>query len=273
MTGQTQRAAQDARPSGEQSVLDDLLIALGFLTVVPVPSGVWERARLPGRSFAWFPLVGLGLGLISGAAAFGLGVVFPAGVAAALLVALGVFLTGGLHLDGLMDSCDGLFCAKPAAERLEVMKDSRVGAFGVLGALSLLLVKLAAFSALLEAGAPVLAAALVLAVVLGRWVMVPAVVLFPYGGNHFSLSDWFVRGAGHRQLAGASVGAALVLAMVALALASVAPVAALAAAILVALAVIRFALSRLPGLTGDVYGALGEVVEVVVLISFAGWYL
>lgn len=248
----------------------DLARAFGFLTVLPTPEGVWKRPGPFGRSFSWFPLVGLVLGGLSAVAALGLGAVLPAGVVAALVVALGVALTGGIHLDGLMDSCDGLLCAKTPEERLAVMRDSRVGAFGVLGATCVLLSKYAALSALLAAGAGALAA-LLLAPALGRWAMVFAAVSFPYGRAGGSLGSAFVRGAGPRQLVLASATVLVAAAGLCLWSGTAAPVAALAAALVVAWALCRFALSRLPGLTGDVYGGVGEVVEVAVLVVFAGW--
>jgi adenosylcobinamide-GDP ribazoletransferase len=172
-----------------------------------------------------------------------------------------VAITGALHLDGFLDACDGLFGGHTPESRLEILRDVHVGAFGVVGAVMLLLIKLAALVSL-----PVSRhiAALFLAPTLGRWGMTLAVVFFPYArpkGLGRAMKDH----AGRRQ-------AVLATAM-ALAVAWFAGewlgLAAVALAGVTTWAVARFVLGRLPGLTGDIYGAICETIEVVVLLFFA----
>ncbi|MGI8540990.1 MAG: adenosylcobinamide-GDP ribazoletransferase [Rubrobacteraceae bacterium] len=263
-------------PKSRQGLAKDLEVAFGFLTVFPVPARVWDGPAGYGRAFSWFPVVGLALGAVMAAAGFVFSLVLPAGVSAALIVALWVFLTGGLHLDGLMDSCDGLFCSKPPDERLAVMRDSRVGAFGALGAVVVLLVKYSAIAALFELSAVSLISALVVAPVLGRWAMALAVVAFPYHRHGDTLGGTFIAGAGRRQLVLASASGLAVLGGLAAFQGSLAPFAALAAGAIAAVAIAWFAFSRLPGLTGDVYGATCEAVEaaaLVALVGVVGWVL
>lgn len=263
------------QPKQRRGPIGDLGVAFGFLTVFPVPArGVEDGPAGYGRAFSWFPVVGLALGAVMAAAGFVFSLVLPAGVSAALVVALWVFLTGGLHLDGLMDSCDGLFCSKPPDERLTIMRDSRVGAFGVLGAVVVILVKYSALAALFElpAVSPMFAA-LVAAPVLGRWAMALAVVAFPYHRHGDTLGGTFVAGAGRRQLALASASGLAILGGLVAGGGSLAPFAALAAGTIATVAVAWFALSRLPGLTGDVYGATCEVVEAAALVAIVGWML
>ena len=88
-----------------------------------------------------------------------------------------VVATGGLHLDGLADTCDGLFGGSSPPERLAIMRDSRVGTFGVLGVVCILLLRWAAFLSLTS---PIRRGALLLAPALGRWAMVGAVAALPY---------------------------------------------------------------------------------------------
>ena len=106
------------------------LIAFQFLTIVPLPCTVrCEEADL-GRSMTFFPLVGLAIGALLAGADFLLAPLLPRGVADLILIVLLSVVTGGLHLDGLSDVCDGL-AARGSRERfLDVMKDSRVGAVG-----------------------------------------------------------------------------------------------------------------------------------------------
>ena len=209
-----------------------------------------------GRAVGWFPLVGALLGSLLVGLNWGLTQVFPAGVSAVLVLVTWFGITGALHLDGFLDSCDGLFGGRTPDARLRIMRDERVGAFGLAGGALLLLIKYATLVA--SAHPPT---ALLLVPVLGRWGMTLAVVAFPYGrpeGLGRAMKDH----AGWREVA-LTTALTLVVAwfagnwvgLVALALAGV-----------VTWAVARFALARLSGLTGDVYGAICELVEVVVLL-------
>ncbi len=220
-------------------------------------------------AWAWFPVVGTVLGCLSAAAVLGLSLVFPVPVAAALVLTFAVLLTGGLHLDGLMDTCDGVFCVRSPEERLVIMRDSHVGAFGVLGAVCLLLVKFAALSALLAGDRQQLLGGLLVAPMLSRWAMVLAAVCFPYGRSGETLGSSFHRTVGPVQLAAATAGAGMLSVLVGLPLhLGFRGLAAFAGAAALTYLVARFALSRLPGLTGDVYGAINEVVEAMVLVGF-----
>jgi adenosylcobinamide-GDP ribazoletransferase len=106
------------------------LIAFQFLTIVPLPFSVRCEQEDLGRSMTFFPLVGLAIGALLVGADFLLAPVLPRSVVDLLLVVLLSVVTGGLHLDGLSDVCDGL-AARGSRERfLDVMKDSRVGAVG-----------------------------------------------------------------------------------------------------------------------------------------------
>ena len=129
-----------------------LLVALSFLTLLPVGIASPANAEI-SRSRGWYPVVGLlyGLLLAGMAALCGLLSVGPL-LVAALLVATLAAGNRFLHLDGLMDVCDGLWGGRTVARRLEIMRDSRVGAFAVAGAGCVLLVKYGALATLLGSG-------------------------------------------------------------------------------------------------------------------------
>jgi adenosylcobinamide-GDP ribazoletransferase len=234
------------------------LAALQFLTVVPPLVRRPFTAEELGRAVGWFGVVGVLLGGALAGADHALGMLFPPGVAAALLLAAWVSATGALHLDGFLDACDGLFGGHTPEARLRIMRDERVGAYAVIGGVLLLLVKYSCLAGLARRGN-----ALLVAPTLARGAMAVAIVAFPYARPD-GLGRWMKDHAGWWQLAlagGVALGTAIVAAgwvgLVAIALAVVATA-----------AVAAFVLRRLPGLTGDVYGALCEIVEVLVLLTF-----
>ncbi|MFN4260551.1 MAG: adenosylcobinamide-GDP ribazoletransferase [Gemmataceae bacterium] len=125
------------------------LVALAFLTIVPIRFRQPLADRDIARSRLWYPHVGLIV-----AALLGLLVVWVARLASPWVGAFGVLaawvvVTGGLHLDGFCDLCDGLFGGQNADERLKIMKDPQVGAFGMVGVVLLLLGKFAVLAELL----------------------------------------------------------------------------------------------------------------------------
>ncbi|HEX9290042.1 MAG TPA: adenosylcobinamide-GDP ribazoletransferase [Anaeromyxobacteraceae bacterium] len=233
-------------------------VAFGFLTRLPLRAAeVGERDL--GRSVAYFPVAGLALGALVGAAAWAVrGHLAPA-VQAAMLVALLAWLTGGLHLDGLADVFDGLSGGhRDPARALAIMRDARIGAHGAAALCLLLLAKAAALVPLLERSD---GWALIAFPVAARWAVVPLVVLFPYARPE-GLGKAFHENARAVQVAVATLLAAPV--AISMGVRAAAPIAAaLAAALLFALVVQR----RLGGLTGDVYGACIELSELAFLVA------
>jgi adenosylcobinamide-GDP ribazoletransferase len=238
--------------------ITDFALAWRLLTVIPLPLAPDNASPAPGRAAGYFPLVGLILGLLLAGAGYFFFSFFPEGLAAALLLALWAGLTGLLHLDGFMDSCDGLLPPRDPARRLEIMKDSRVGAFGVVGVILLLLLKFNALAALPASHRlPVLVATPVLA----RWAMTWAMVRYPLARTE-GLSVFFKSGLGWTQVGLASI---LAIAVSVLLLGWMGELLLTITWLTTAL-IAHLAMARLSGLTGDVYGAICEVVEVVLLI-------
>lgn len=235
------------------------LAALQFLTLMPPIVRRAFRPRELGRAVGYFPLVGVLLGALLTGLDRGLTRIFSPSISAALVLTTWVIATGALHIDGFLDTLDGLFGGHTSDMRMEIMRDEQVGAFGLSGGVLLMLLKMTALTAVRE---PV--SALLLTPTLARWGMTLAVVAFPYArpkGLGRALKDH----AGWRQAALAT--------SIALATAWFGrdclglPAMALSGALTWAMA--RFVLTRLSGLTGDVYGAIGETVELVLLLFFA----
>ena len=235
--------------------------SLGFLTIFPVPRTEASGGSLKA-SLAYFPAVGLFLGLIMWALDLAFDDVLGTSLTGAVLVVAMVILTRGLHIEGLMDTCDGLFGGQSSERRLEIMKDSHAGAFAVIGGVSLILLKWAALVALL---APGRTWSLILFPALSRWAVVVAVAAFPYARVH-GLGTAFHQGSRLFSV----VGAGLVAASAAVLLGGPGGAALFGLATLLALLLGKGISSMLGGLTGDTYGAINEVTEAVVLIAAVG---
>jgi adenosylcobinamide-GDP ribazoletransferase len=236
-----------------------LVAALQFLTILPPLIRRPFTPRELGQATGFYPVVGLIIGCILWGISEGLASIWPAPINDALILAAWVLITGALHLDGFLDACDGIFGGRTPEDRLRIMRDEHVGAFAVIGGVLLLLAKYAAMISV-----PDRRAALVLAPALGRCGMVLAIAFFPYArpeGLGRAIKDH----SGWRQVLMATVvtGAACWLLGAELGLI------ALAVAGGAALAIGRFAMTRLSGLTGDIYGAVCEIIEVCVLLVFA----
>jgi adenosylcobinamide-GDP ribazoletransferase len=235
----------------------NLRIAFGLMTTLPfrLPDD-WQTGD-SGRASVWYPFVGLVIGGLTWLMWMGATRLFPPLVAGILTLILWVALTGGLHLDGLADCCDGLLASTSVERRLEIMKDPRLGAFGGIGLLLVLMLKAATLSAL----TPQSALGILLAASLARWCILPAGLLplaRPSGmGADFKAGSrsWFIA-------AGAIIPLGLALFLGTRGLIS------LLAGLVAAALVLRLAKSRINGVTGDVFGMVIEIVETVSLLVF-----
>lgn len=123
-------------------ILESIVVAFQFLTRLYLPINVeWDTANLR-RSLTWFGLVGAFIGVILAGAMtlFNRFDLIPA-VSAIIILLIWIFITGGMHIDGISDMADGFFSMRDKEKTLEIMKDSHVGAFGVITIVFLLLIK------------------------------------------------------------------------------------------------------------------------------------
>ena len=123
-------------------------IALQFFTRLPIPRWVGFEASWLQHASRYFPLVGVVVAAISGAVYVLASWLLPSAVAVLLAVAAGIYLTGAFHEDGFADMCDGFGGGLTRERVLEIMKDSRIGAYGAIGILCLLAIKCAALASL-----------------------------------------------------------------------------------------------------------------------------
>ena len=157
--------------------MKSLVAALRLLTIAPIP-GVWGSAEEDlARSLPWFPIVGLGLGMAAAGLAWSMAWVAPPLVSAAVLVVVLAGFSGCLHLDGLADTADGLLSSRPRERQLEIMRDSHVGAMGVIAIVGVWLLKFAALASVMPRH---LWATALLMSLAGRCAIVVQMAILPY---------------------------------------------------------------------------------------------
>lgn len=234
-----------------------IIAAFQFLTIFPAVIKRMFTAQEMGRAVGWFPLVGVALGFALYGVNYAAQFIFPQTVSAALTLLAWIACTRFFHLDGFMDTLDGLFGGWTPERRLEIMKDSRMGAFGTIGGILVLLTEYAALSSTSH-----LFPSILLATTLGRWASPLVIYAFPYAREdglgiemkrHVTLREiilatliagvtsWFVFGwLGFVFMLGAALLAYLSAA---------------------------YTMRLLPGLTGDIYGTVTTLVEMLVLVA------
>lgn len=241
--------------------MNSFLVGLQFLTRIRIVRQTVWTAEDFGRSTRFFPLVGLVLGICYALAAWILVSVLGMRVlTAALLLILPLLLTGGLHADGFMDTADGVFSGRERERKLEIMKDSRVGSFGVVAFVLLMFLQ---FALLLDMSPPLLVPVFFVMPIIGRMAMVLAVSCFPYAradGMGKTFADMADRGT----VAIAAVTTSVLVIPIGL-LATLA----LVLGIVFALLFCRWMTAILGGVTGDVYGAATVLTETIVLAVFS----
>jgi adenosylcobinamide-GDP ribazoletransferase len=244
-----------------RSVVDDLSINLAFYTRLPLPTGPIEGSELARASWA-APIAGAIVGL-SGAATYWLSWLghLPPLPAAALAIAATLAITGGLHEDGLADVADGLG-GTSRERKLEIMRDSRVGTYGASALVVSLVLRITALASL-RSPAPV-AIAFILAHMAGRAAIPAFMRLVPP-----ARTDGLSAGAGRASKAGATVAAALGIAALMVGLPWRGALMALAGVALTLLMLARLSIKHFGGQTGDVLGAVEQLVEIAVMLSAA----
>ncbi len=236
-------------------------LAIQFLTIFPIPEARSVNEEDFRRSVAFYPLVGMALGSGLGLLQWGLTRILPVMPASILSLAAYSLTTGFLHLDGLMDLADGIGSRKPRHEALKIMRDSRVGSMGVVAGILIMVGKFVALSSL----SPGRLGPFVVIPGLSRWAMVLAMTSAPYArSGEPGIGSMYAMHISRIALWGSSLTAVLG-AFLLLPVAEAVGVLALTLA--VTLAMVWFARRRLGGMTGDVYGALNELVE------WLGWTL
>lgn len=234
------------------------LTALGFLTRIPVmPKNSIKTSSL-NQSLIFFPLAGGIVGAVSALFYLLLKPFLPGPVLIAIILAIPLFMSGGIHFDGLLDTCDGIFSGRSRERSLAIMRDSRVGSMGVAAGIMDLLLR---YSLLTSLAGDIIPGLLVAQAVAGRWVITLAVYFFPYArqeglGRAFSLD---------KKYSSVILSSLVMLIIITSIIGAGGSLTALLTGVLSLLAAYRVN-AKLGGLTGDVYGALNEVGEILFLM-------
>ncbi|MET4127872.1 adenosylcobinamide-GDP ribazoletransferase [Roseovarius sp. MBR-38] len=236
----------------------DLALALGLLTRLPI--SVRDTARGARAAWAW-PLAGAVLGGLAACVGWGaLALGLPAPVAALLALGALVMLSGALHEDGLADTVDGFWGGWTREGRLEIMRDSRVGSYGVIALVVTLALRGVAFWLLFEAGPGAAAAALVTSAMLSRAAMAGVMATLPHARE-----TGLAQAQGRPPVTTVAVAVALAIGA-GLLLCGMSGLVAAAAAALVAGVIARLARVKIGGQTGDVLGAVQQGAEIAALL-------
>ena len=238
----------------------ELFAAFQFLSIFPAVIRRPFTAKELGRSVSYYPMVGLAIGAVLFSVMRGMSFYFSPQVSAAVVLILWVILTRAIHLDGFLDTCDGLFGGFTPDKRLLIMRDSRVGAFALVGGGVLLI---AMFATIVSTNN--MLGSLLLAPVLGRWSLSFALVTFPYARQE-GMGREIKDNSRWPQLLFASVTTLAITWFVGQWLGLI------AFGIVIACGYfwLRYVLRLIPGLTGDIYGATCVLIEMLVLIIFSG---
>jgi adenosylcobinamide-GDP ribazoletransferase len=242
-------------------MMNSLIAAIRFLTIIPVPGKLGTSTEDLAGSLYWFPLVGLLIGMVTGAVFYLVGPYLSMPLAAVMAVSVLLAFSGGLHLDGVADCADGFFSSRPRSRMLEIMRDSHIGAMGVV---ALILVLAFKGAALVSVPSVKLWQPLVLMPVVGRGAMLVMMVFLPYARKEGGLASVFYNRAS-TLLAGWAVIFMLAAGWI---VAGLPGLLAATGSLLILLIFCWFCHAKIGGATGDTLGAACEITEASTAIFY-----
>lgn len=244
----------------EMKIFKRLILMVQFLTAIPVPINMEVGNEDFGKGLSFAPIVGLLLGGIMAITYMGLKVFLPSNVCAVLIIIEYIFFTGGLHLDGLGDTFDGLFSNRPKERILEIMRDSRVGTNAVLAIVSVLLLNVTMIS---QIRTEYIVKVLILFPVAGRIGSITGASLSKYARSGEGLGKSFIDYCGVKELI---LGLIFYFAIFYFVNINKGMYIAVVSAITAVLS-IKCLSRKIDGATGDVLGAVCELNQTLFLIS------
>ena len=236
-------------------MIKTLLSAISFLTITPTPKNYTHKLK---HSTIFFPFVGLFIGGVLILVNYLCSFLFSKNVVDMMVVVSLVIITGGLHLDGLADTCDGFYAGKDKNNTLKIMDDVHIGAMGVIGIVCILGLKLFAIQSISQ---KTLYSSLLLFPTLSRWAVVFACRISKPAKND-GLGKVFTDTVSKKDF----VIATIITFFISVILFRTKGIIVLVAALLITLVSVRFVRKKIDGITGDILGALNEITETSILL-------
>lgn len=248
--------------------MKSFIVAVQFLTPIPIRLKVVEPKDL-ARSMRWFPLVGLMIGLLLFLAkTISVSLGFSIWVTSIVVLLTLTIASGGLHLDGLSDMCDGFYAGKTKEERLQIMRDPHIGVMGVIGIVFTILIKWAILISLPNGYYS--GVSLILMPVISRWTMVIAAFFGPYVQiAKEGIGKPFVENITLKEV----IIATIIALGVSIVLADIIGFLLIAISFMSIFIMVIIARRILGGITGDILGAINEIIEILVLFLIYWIYI
>ena len=245
--------------------MNRFLTALQFLTLIRISKGLDTTGENLGRSMSCFPVVGLFIGLILVAVRIVFSHILPSSLVDVLVIVVLVVLAGAFHLDGFADTVDGLAGGKDQEKTLDIMRDSQIGSFAVVGLILLLVLKV---FALMEVPAEIKNRTLLIIPVLGRWSTVQLASGYTYARSDPGTALAFTRFAGRKEY----IISTLITAVILIGLFQLEGL--MIMLIIAALTILfgHFFKRRIGGVTGDIMGAACEINEIATLLMICALF-
>jgi len=238
------------------------LIALQFLTILPVRIKSDIKEIHYAYSLLYFPIVGGLIGLVLSISAFLFGFL-PDMVMAVIVLAISVILTGGIHLDGFADTCDGFYGNRSRDEILRIMRDSRVGVMGVIGIVMLLVFK---FSLIAAVPKPLLIKSLIMMTTFARWSQALSCLISNYARSE-GKGRFFMENVNKKDIIAGGIFTLLLFLLVI----GIKGLLIFGTGLLITFLFVRYAKHKIGGMTGDTIGAVSEIAEVSIFLSVILW--
>ena len=233
------------------------ILMIQFFTTIPIKTSVSVEEEDFSKGLPFFPLVGLLIGLFNYTVFYAFSFFNKELLSVISWILANIIITGGLHLDGLADTCDGLLSSRDREKMLQIMKDSRIGTNGVLAIIMDLLIKLSLMFSLPINLRPL---AIISSVVLGKTIMLVLIYTTSYGRKD-GIGGLFYKGISKTNVAiGSMIGMIIILAIHSL---RIIPILILCIVSMVFYR--KFVINKIGGITGDTLGAANELTEILFL--------
>jgi len=245
-------------------VFKRFIFMLQFFTTIPLPFNINVDEKDLGKGLAFAPLVGLIIGSLLAGFYYLVAPYFTQGIMAAFIILLYFLLTGGLHMDGLGDTFDGIFSCRPKAKMLEIMRDSRIGTFALLAVLGTVLVNWAILSEMTYENSLY---TLILMPMAGRIGSLVGAGISTYARTEQGLGKSFIEYCGFLEIIIGSISYGIVFYLVAgmdIMLPAIIP-------LISGFLIVKYLSRKVGGATGDILGAVCELNQTVFLIVMYLW--